>query len=131
MASLSSSPHNPRAANARELRWYAPLVGVLNLVLLFQVVHRFHHAVTPINHGLARILAMALAVNVAAALAIVWLASVRRWNASLSAIVKLDVLLSLLPFSMVALRDGERARVFHLFASVYIAFLLCRGAELL
>ncbi len=128
---LTTSSPSPRPGSAPELRWYAPIACVLNLVLLMQVVHRFHHAATPINYGLARVLATALAVNVAAALAIVWLARARRWNAGLGAIVKLDVLLSLMPFALVALRDGDKARVFHLFASVYVFFLLCRAAELL
>jgi len=60
-----------------DLRWYAPAAGVLNILLLMQVVNRFHQATTPINHGLARILATALIVNVVGAAAILWLASVR------------------------------------------------------
>src|SRR5690242_13178089 len=127
----TTSSHPSRRANPPELRWCAPIAGLLNVVLLLQVLHRFHHATTPINHGLARVLATALAVNVAGALAILWLASVRRWTASLGVVVKLDVLLSLMPFALVALRDGEKARVFHLFGFVYVVFLLCRAAELL
>ena len=101
------------------------------MVLLLEVVNRFHHAITPINHGLARVLATALIVNVAGAAAMVWLALVRHWQNSFSAILKADLLISLLPFVMAALRDGEKARVFHLFALVYVIFLPCRMAELL
>jgi hypothetical protein len=116
---------------ASNIRRYCPAAGILNLALLLEVVNRFHHAITPINHGLARVLAMALVVNIAGAAAVVWLASVRRWHNALSPILKSDLLISLLPFVMAALRDGEKGRVFHLFALVYVIFLLCRMAELL
>lgn len=117
--------------NSSELRWYTPLAGIINLILLLEVVTRFHHAITPIHHGLARVLATALVVNLAGAAAIVWLASVRRWQNALSPALRSDLLISLLPFVMAALRDGEKGRVFHLFALVYVIFLLCRMAELL
>ena len=128
----STDARADRKSNAvTDLRRYCPAAGILNLALLLEVVNRFHHAITPINHGLARVLAMALVVNIAGAAAIVWLASVRRWHNALSPILKLDLLISLLPFVMAALRGGEKGRVFHLFALVYVIFLLCRMAELL
>ena len=114
-----------------DLRWYAPAAGVLNILLLMQVVNRFHQATTPINHGLARILATALIVNVVGAAAILWLASVRAWKIALSSILKSDFIVSLLPLVMATLRNGESGRVFHVFALVYVIFLLCRMVELL
>ncbi len=112
-------------------RWYAPLISLVNLALLVQVLHRYHHALTPINHGLARVLATAFAVNIATALAILWLATVRCWRTRLSSVLKLDVAVSLLPFVMAALRDGDKGRTFHLFALVYVVFLLAKMAEFL
>lgn len=128
---LSDARADRKSSAASDLRRYCLAVGILNLVLLVEVVNRFHHAITPINHGLARVLATALVVNVAGAAAIVWLASFRRWQNALPGILKSDLLFSLLPFLMAALRDGEKGRVFHLFALVYVIFLLCRMAELL
>jgi hypothetical protein len=113
------------------LRWYLPTVGILNIVLLMQVVNRFHQAFTPINYGLARVLATALIVNLAGAAAILWLAAVRQWNTGLASILKSDIVISLLPFVLVALRQGEKDRTFRLFALVYVIFLLCRMVELL
>ncbi len=128
----STDARASRNSNASfDVRWYAVAAGILNLVLLLELVNRFHHAITPINHGLARVLAAALLVNVAGVAALVWLASVRRWQNALSPILKADLLISLLPFLMAALRDGGKGRVFHLFALVYVVFLLCRMAELL
>ena len=113
------------------IRGYLAAAAVVNLILLMQVVSRLHHVATPINHGLARVLATALVVNVAGAAAILWLASVRRWQNALPPILKFDLAISLLPLVMAALRNGEKARTFHLFALVYVVFLLCRTAELL
>lgn len=113
------------------LRWYVPSAGILNILLLIQVVNRFHQAFTPINHGLARVLATALVVNVVGAAAILWLASVRDWKTGLSPILKSDIMLSLLPLVMAALRQGQKERTFRLFALVYVIFLLCRMLELL
>ncbi len=113
------------------LRWFLPAAGVLNILLLMQVVNRFHQASTPINHGLARVLATALIVNVAGVASILWLAVVRQWTIGLSSILKSDIILSLLPFLMASLRQGEKDRTFRLFALVYVIFLLCRMLELL
>ncbi len=112
-------------------RWYAPLAAVLNVILLLQVVNRFHHAFTPINHGLARVLVAALVVNLATAGAILWLGFGRGWKRWIASLAKTDLLTALFPFVMAALRDGEKARVFHLFAGVYVIFLLAKMAELL
>src|SRR5580704_17215586 len=112
-------------------RWYAPLAAVLNVLLLLQVVNRFHHAFTPINHGLARVLVAALVVNLATAGAILWLGFGRGWKRWIASLAKTDLLTALLPFVMGALRDGEKAGVFHLFAGVYVIFLLAKMAELL
>ena len=65
MPTDSASARDSSATKAPELRWYASIAGLLNVVLLLQVAHRVHHATTPINYGLARILATALAVNIA------------------------------------------------------------------
>ena len=125
----------PRANRSRNslpgVRWYALIATLLNAFLLLQVVNRFHHAVTPINHGLARVLATALIVNVAGAAAAVWLATVRRWQISLPSVLKSDLIISLLPFVMAALRVGDKPAVFRGFAVVYVIFLLCRMIELL
>jgi hypothetical protein len=104
---------------------------VVNVVLLLQVINRFHHASTPINHGLARVLLTALVINLAGAAAILWLAVGRRWNNGLSAILKADLVVALLPFVMAALRQGEKDSVFRSFALAYVIFLLCRMLELL
>src|SRR5580704_2047533 len=128
----SADPRANRSPKAEsDVRWYALLAGVINVVLLLEVVHRFHHASAPINHGMARVLATALIVNATGAGAIVLLASTRRWLYALSPVLTADLLMSLLPFLMAALRDGEKGRVFHLFALTYVIFLLCRLVELL
>jgi len=132
MAQFSSTTGDDRDNDFALLqRWYAPLVALINLVLLVQVLHRYHHVLTPINHGLARVLATAFAVNVATALAILWLATLRCWRIRLSPVLKLDVAFSLIPFVMAALRDGDKGRTFHLFAGVYVVFLLAKMAEFL
>lgn len=112
-------------------RWYALLAALINAVLLLQVVNRFHHATTPINHGLARVLVAALVVNLAAAGAILWLVLGRGWRQRVTPIARVDLLTALLPFVMVSLRDGDKARVFHAFALGYVVFLLLKMAELL
>jgi hypothetical protein len=128
----SADPRANRSPKAEsDVRWYALLAGVINVVLLLEVVHRFHHASAPINHGMARVLATALIVNATGAGAIVLLTSTRRWLYALSPVLTADLLISLLPFLMAALRDGEKGRVFHLFALTYVIFLLCRLVELL
>lgn len=132
MAQLSPGTRENREPDLALLRrWYAPLIALVNLALLVQVLHRYHHALTPINHGLARILATAFAVNIATALAILWLATMRCWRIRLSSVLKLDVALSLIPFVMAALQDGNKGRIFHLFALVYVIFLLAKMGEFL
>ena len=111
--------------------WYLPAAAVLNLGLPLEVLNRFHHAATPINHGLARVLVTALLVNLAGAAAIAWLALGRRWRAGLPFVAKADLAVSVLPFVMGALRDGDKDPVFRSFALVYVIFLLCRMAILL
>ena len=112
-------------------RWYLPFAALLDLVLLVEVIGRFHHGATPINHGLARVLATALLINVAGAGAILWLAVARQWRQKLDFLLKLDLIVSFLPLIMAALRNGDKDVVFRLFALVYVTFLLCRMTELL
>jgi hypothetical protein len=113
------------------LRWYAPLTAALNVILLLQVVNRFHHAITPINHGLARVLTAALIVNLATAGAMVWLVLGRGWKCRVASFAKIDLLTALLPFVMSALRDGDKDSVFRTFALIYIIFLLLKMVALL
>jgi hypothetical protein len=113
------------------VRLYPWLAGVLNFVLLLQVLNRFHHATTPINHGLARILAAALLINLAMTATILWLTLGRGWRQRVTPVARFDLLTALLPFVMVSLRDGDKARVFHAFALVYVIFLLLKMAGLL
>lgn len=113
------------------LRWYAPLTAALNVILLLQVVNRFHHAITPINHGLARVLTAALIVNLATAGAMVWLVLGRGWKCRVASFAKIDLLTALLPFVMSALRDGDKDSVFRTFALIYVIFLLLKMVALL
>jgi len=129
--SPSGSSNTESYVGGRALRAYAAVSGVLNVLLLLQVVNRFHHAASPINHGLARILVAALVVNLAMAAAILWLARRRGWTVWLASLIRIDLSTSLLPLVMAALRHGEKARVFHLFALVYLVFLLAKTVELL
>jgi len=114
-----------------EVRTYPLLAALVNAVLLVQVVDRFHHAITPINHGLARVLLAALVVNLSSAGTILWLVLGRGWRQWVIPVARFDLLTALLTFVMVSLRDGDKARVFHLFAFVYVIFLLLKMAELL
>jgi hypothetical protein len=112
-------------------RWYVLLAALINAILLLQVVNRFHHAVTPINHGLARVLLTAVLVNLATAAAILWLVLGRDWRQSVIPVARFDLLTALLPFVMVALRHGDKANVFRAFGLIYVIFLLLKMAELL
>jgi hypothetical protein len=130
--SKSASERDPRETEVRTYaRWYALLVALINAVLLLQVVNRFHHAITPINHGLARILLAAPVVNLATAGTILWLVLGSGWRQWLIPVARFDLLTALLTFVMVSLRDGDKARVLHVFAFVYVVFLLLKMAGLL
>jgi hypothetical protein len=127
----NDSSTSERYRTLKELRWYLPVAGGLNLLLLLQVVNRFHHAGTPVNYELARVLLAALAVNVAVMLAVAWLSAARQWHNWLPSFVRIDLATALLPFVMAALRHGEREFVFRLFGFVYVIFLLAKMIELL
>ena len=129
---ISATDKANRESDASFLvRWYLWLSGVLNCVLLLQVLNRFHHGTTPINHGLARVLAAAFLINLAMAATILWLTLGRGWRQWVTPVARFDLLTALLPFLMVPLRDGDKGRVFHAFALVYVIFLLLKMAELL
>lgn len=111
---------------------YVCLAGAINLVLLLQVARWFRtSSITPINHGLACVLATALIVNAAGTVALVWVGTIWRWHNSLPLVISADVFISMLPFLMVTQRDGDKGRVFHLFALIYVVSLLSRMMELL
>ena len=131
MKTSATDSANRESDSSFLVRLYPWLAAVLNCVLLLQVLNRFHHATTPINHGLARILAAALLINLAMTATILWLALGRHWRQWVTSIARFDLLTALLPFVMASLRDGDKARVFHAFALGYVIFLLLKMAELL
>jgi hypothetical protein len=128
----SASEQDRRERQVRTyVRGYAVLAALLNAFLLLLVMNRFHHATTPINYGLARVLLTAVAVNLATAAAILWLVLGRGWRQWVIPMARFDALTALLPFVMVALRHGDKENVFRAFGLIYVIFLLLKMAGLL
>ena len=109
------------------LRWFA-LASIFNLYLLRVALRRWHYAVPPTTHAMARIFFWAVAVNVVAGLVIGWFAIHERWQNRLSLTLKLDTAIGLLPFLMGKFFLGGDEFSFRAFGTIYVFFLLLRLA---
>ena len=106
-------------------RWFA-LISILNLLLLFLAVRRWHYTLSPLTRDLAQIFFWAIAVNVAFELVIGWYAIRERWHERLPLALTLDAAITLIPLLMGKFFWVEDDLTFRIIGTLYTVFLLLR-----
>jgi hypothetical protein len=105
--------------------WFS-LSSVLNLYLLYLAFRRWHYALPSTIHEMAQMFFAAVAVNVGSELLIGWFALHEQWQNRLSTVLKLDAVVSLVPFAMERFFLVQDTLRFRVFGTLYTLFLLLR-----